>query len=213
LLRCFDTHRPCCYFNFLTFGVFVMRFHLATILFSLVLVSCGTPQDKQLIAEKKAIDSRMEMQFKDQPDWFLNPPISEDAIYGVGTSSLSNLGAALQQAKLGAMVEITQQISSVVDSMASSTFTGQETNLGSVEQGVFQNAAKAIASAPLRGAVVSNRKTVRGETGLQTYVLVKILKADAARSAVEQVKKLDKEVMENNANMLNDLDEAVRKRL
>jgi hypothetical protein len=39
------------------------------------------------------------------------------------------------------------------------------------------------------------------------------LKADAARSAVEQVKKLDKEVMENNANMLNDLDEAVRKRL
>ena len=78
---------------------------------------------------------------------------------------------------------------------------------------MFQNAAKAIASAPLRGAVVSNRKTVRGETGLQTYVLVKILKTDAARSAVEQVKKLDKEVMENNANMLNDLDEAVRKRL
>ena len=190
-----------------------MRIQLTIILFSLVLVSCGTPQDKQMIAEKKAIDNRMEMQFKDQPDWFLNPPISEDEIYGVGTSSLSNLGAAMQQAKLAAMVEITQQISSVVDSMATSTFTGQETNIGAVEQGVFQNAAKAIASAPLRGAVVSKRKTVRGETGLQTYVMVKISKADAARSAVEQVKKLDKEVMENNTNLLNDLDEAVRKRL
>ena len=111
------------------------------------------------------------------------------------------------------MVEITQQISSVVDSMATSTFSGQETNLGSVEQGVFQNAAKAIASAPLRGAVVSKRETVRVEGGLQTYVMVKISKADAARSAVAQIEKLDKEVMENNTNMLNDLDEAVRKRL
>lgn len=190
-----------------------MRVYLATVLTCLVLASCGSPQEKQLLAEKNASDSRMEMQFTDQPDWFLNPPISEDTLYGVGTSSLSNLGAALQQAKLAGMVEITQQISSVVDSMATSTFSGQETNLGSVEQGVFQNAAKAIASAPLRGAVVSKRETVRAEGGLQTYVMVKISKADAARSAVAQIEKLDKEVMENNTNMLNDLDEAVRKRL
>ena len=190
-----------------------MRIQLAAIFTCVVLASCASPQEKQIIAEKKAIDSRMEMQFKDQPDWFLNPPISEDTMYGVGTSSLSNVGAALQQAKLAAMVEITQQVSSVVDSMATSTFTGQETNVGAVEQGVFQNAAKAIASAPLRGLVVANRKTVRSEAGLQTYVMVKILKADAARSAVEQIKQLDKEVMDNNTNLLNDLDEAVRKRL
>ena len=43
--------------------------------------------------------------------------------------------------------------------------------------------------------------------------MVKILKEDAAKSAVQQIQSLDEEIMETNKNLLNDLDEAIRKRL
>ena len=97
---------------------------------------------------KRKWSIRIDMQFVDQPDWFMNPPFDEDIMYGVGTSGLSNQGAAIQQAKLAAMAELAQQISAVVDNLSTSTFTGQESSLGTVEKGVFQNASKAIASAP-----------------------------------------------------------------
>lgn len=190
----------------------MLRLPLA-ILLSLSLVACVSDADKELLIKKKAAEGRLELQLKDQPEWFLNPPMKEDTLFGVGTSSLSNQGAALQQAKLGAMVEIAQQISSVVDSMATSTFTGQEASIGTVEKGVFQNAAKAIASAPLKGVVIVNRRVIQSDAGLQTYVMVKILKEDAAKSAVQQIQQLDEEIMQENKELLNDLDEAVRKRL
>ncbi len=91
----------------------------------LTLAACASPAEKEQLVKKKAADARIELQFTDQPEWFLNPPLDDNILYGVGTSSLSNQGAALQQAKLAAMVEIAQQISSVVDNMATSTFTGQ----------------------------------------------------------------------------------------
>ena len=127
--------------------------------------------------------------------------------------ALSDAKRALQQAKLAAMVEIAQQISSVVDNMATSTFTGQESSLGTVEKGVFQNAAKVIATAPLKGVRVTNRKSVVTEAGIQSYVMVQLSKDDAARSAVQQIQSLDKEIMDTNKNLLNDMNEAVRSRL
>ena len=190
----------------------VMNKYLVLLL-ALAATACASPAEKQTIIKQKVLDSRIDQQVLDQPEWFLNPPISDDTIYGVGTSSLSNQGAALQQAKLKGMAEIAQQISTVVDSMSTSTFTGQETNVGTVEQGVFQDAAKAIASAPLRGVVIAKRQSVRTETGLQTYVMVRILKDDAARSATQQIQKLNSEVMEADKKLLEDLDAAVRKRL
>jgi len=181
--------------------------------FILTLAACASPAEKEQLVKKKAADARIELQFTDQPEWFLNPPLDDNILYGVGTSSLSNQGAALQQAKLAAMVEIAQQISSVVDNMATSTFTGQESSLGTVEKGVFQNAAKVIATAPLRGVRVTNRKSVVTEAGIQSYVMVQLSKDDAARSAVQQIQSLDKEIMDTNKNLLNDMNEAVRSRL
>lgn len=180
---------------------------------ALFVTACASPVEKAVIVKQKVVDSRIDQQIQNQPDWFLNPPIADDTIFGVGTSSLSNQGAALQQAKLKAMAEIAQQISSVVDSMSTSTFTGQETNVGTVEQGVFQDAAKAIASAPLKGVVIAKRQSVRTDSGLQTYVMVRILKEDAARSATQQIQKLNSEVMDADKKLLEDLDAAVRKRL
>ena len=179
----------------------------------LTVTACASQQEKELLVKKKVYESRMELQTAEQPDWFMNPPVNTDMMYGTGTSSLSNQGAALQQAKMAAMVEIAQEISSVVDNMATSTFSGQESSIGSIEKQVFQTAAKAIASANLRGVKVVNRKSVSGDAGLQTYVLVQMSKEDAARTAVKQIQSLDKEIMETNKNLLNDLDEAVKKRL
>lgn len=190
----------------------MFRFPIAIIL-SLSLAACASDEQKELLVKKKAAEGRLELQLKDQPQWFMSPPMEEDTLFGVGTSALSNQGAALQEAKLAAMVEIAQQVSSVVDSLATTTFTGQEARVGTVEKGVFQNAAKAIASAPLKGVVIVNRQSVQSDAGLQTYVMVKILKEDAANSAVQQIQKLDQEIMQNNKELLNDLDEAVRKRL
>ena len=43
--------------------------------------------------------------------------------------------------------------------------------------------------------------------------MVKLTKADAARSAVKQIESLDKEIMETNTNLLSDLDAAIKQRL
>lgn len=186
---------------------------LSVLFLCAVLAACASPQEKEAMVKKKMVDSRLDMQFVDQPDWFMNPPFDEDIMYGVGTSGLSNQGAAIQQAKLAAMAELAQQISAVVDNLSTSTFTGQESSLGTVEKGVFQNASKAIASAPLRGVTVVRRQSVRSENGVQTYVMVKLTKADAARSAAKQIESLDKEIMETNTNLLSDLDAAIKQRL
>ena len=60
---------------------------------------------------------------------------------------------------------------------------------------------------------VVRRQSVRSENGVQTYVMVKLTKADAARSAVKQIESLDKEIMETNTNLLSDLDAAIKQRL
>ncbi|MGB0698107.1 MAG: hypothetical protein ACPGQE_01845, partial [Parvibaculales bacterium] len=61
----------------------------------LTLAACASPAEKEQLVKKKAADARIELQFTDQPEWFLNPPLDDNILYGVGTSSLSNQGAAL----------------------------------------------------------------------------------------------------------------------
>ena len=70
------------------------------VIFALGLAACASDDTKELMIKKKAAEGRLELQLKDQPQWYMNPPVDENTLYGVGTSSLSNQGAALQQAKL-----------------------------------------------------------------------------------------------------------------
>lgn len=178
------------------------------VLISLSLVACASPSEKAAKVQKRVLDAKIEAQLTDQPDWFLNPPVSEDLIYGTGTSGLNNIGAALQQAKLGAMRDITEVIATTVSSKLDDT-----TIAANIEQNTFRSAGEAISRARLVGVTVMKQKTVRTDIGIQTYVLASLPKENASKFASEKVKEnLDKEQLEEHKSLLNELDEAIRQR-
>jgi hypothetical protein len=182
---------------------------ITVILAGAFLVACAGPAEQAVKAQKKVLDAQIEAQLTDQPEWFLNPPQSDDLIYGTGTSGLNNLAAALQQAKLGAMREITGVISSTVSSKLDDTVIA-----ANIEQNTFRSAGEAISRARLVGVEVLKRQTVRTEVGIQTYVLAALPKENAAKFASEKVKQnLDEAQLEEHKSLLNELDEAIRKRL
>lgn len=176
---------------------------------SLALAACASSDEKAALAQKKVLDAQIEAQLTDQPEWFLNPPTSDDLIYGTGTSGLNNIGAALQQARLGAMRNITEVISTTVSSKLDDTIIA-----ANIEQNTFRSAGEAISRARLVGVEVVKQKTIRTEVGIQTYVLAKLPKDNAAKFASEKIKEnLDEEQLEQHKSLLNELDEAIRKRL
>ncbi len=180
-------------------------------LIGMIVSACAlTPEERR----RELAAERLEAQVLDQPDWYLEPPQDDDYIYGVGTSGLSNLSMGVAQGRSQAMVEIAQQISAAVDSMTTDTFTGQQSNVGTIEKGVFESAARNITTAKLKGIEVLERQTVRTENSFQTYVLVRLSREAAARSAVEEIaEQLDPDLQENNKRLLDNLDEAVKQRL
>ena len=54
---------------------------LSVLFLCAVLAACASPQEKEAMVKKKMVDSRLDMQFVDQPDWFMNPPFDEDIMY------------------------------------------------------------------------------------------------------------------------------------
>lgn len=92
-------------------------------------------------------------QRRDLPDWFLNPPVVEDTIYGLGMAKMSSDSLSRDTAIARARKDVALQVSSRVQSMM--TDYAQEAGAeGSTQVITFvESVTKQVADVELKGAV------------------------------------------------------------
>ncbi|MDR1909645.1 MAG: LPP20 family lipoprotein [Spirochaetaceae bacterium] len=112
----------------------------------------------------------------DLPDFVLNPPIAEDAIYGVGAARMQTAQASLTMAESRARVSLAQQINTRVQNMITDHMSGSEgSNLAMTN---FQESiSRSLAQATLSGAQIIRRQ----QTSDGTYWALASIPTSAAK--------------------------------
>lgn len=93
----------------------------------------------------------------DLPDFYLNPPIADDALYGVGSGRASTLELARERANAAALRDIARQVETTVQT-ALTEYTQEAGVDGNVQVVEFvEQISRQITDTVLRGAVPQER--------------------------------------------------------
>lgn len=93
----------------------------------------------------------------DLPDFYLNPPIADDALYGVGSGRASSLELARERANAAALRDIARQVETTVQT-ALTEYTQEAGVDGNVQVVEFvEQISRQITDTVLRGAVPQER--------------------------------------------------------
>ena len=164
---------------------------------TLILTGCvnqpkpGTPESAALIQEKKiekateALDKRI----SEAPEWYLTPPASDLAIYGIGDSLHSDLSTARRAATLKAQAAIAEATESFIASQTKVFFDGETFEATGNSDMVDQVIKNVVKETQLRGAKIKDSKFVATNGKVQAYVLVEYPIGAANQALVDQIKK------------------------
>ena len=175
-----------------------MKYRILALTMAMILSGCASSRSGSTEA------SRM----KDVPSWFLMPPTSEDAIYGVGSAKKQNPSLARKAATARARDEIAQSVNVKVTNMLKDFM--QESGVGENAQALefTESVSKQVADVSLSGSV--RTKTASGKGGW-IYVLVEYPLDGLRQSALTEAKK--QEALYNEFKSIkgfDDLEEAIR---
>ena len=147
----------------------IFRVATVTIIALAVFVGCGSPPPQPpAVAEL--------------PDFYLNPPIADDAIYGVGNGQASTLELARSRANSAALRDIARQVETTVES-ALVEYTQEAGVDGNVQVIEFvEQISRQITDTVLRGAVPQEREI---DSEGRVYELVVYPKASLLEAAEE----------------------------
>ncbi|MDR2518329.1 MAG: LPP20 family lipoprotein [Spirochaetaceae bacterium] len=122
----------------------------------------------------------------DIPEWFLNPPSAEDAIYGTGSAKMADLNMSIQMAESRAR----QSISFTLNANVQAMITDYSRSAGTAESQtslVFaESVGRQVTQSRLTGAQVKNKAIGKDGT---VYCLVEMKKADASKAAADIIAK------------------------
>lgn len=151
----------------------------------------GTPESAALIQEKKIekATEALEDRISEAPDWYLTPPASDFAIYGIGDSLHSDLSTARRAATLKAQAAIAESTESYIASQTKVFFDGDTFGATGNSDIVDQVIKNVVRETQLRGAKVKDSKFVAVEGKVQAYVLVEYPIGAANQALVDQIKK------------------------
>jgi hypothetical protein len=129
----------------------------------------------------------------DIPEFVANPPVSEEYIYGVGSSTLNNQTSQRQQAQAQAKAEIAGKIKTAVDQLIIDYTRDAGTQNDQANLYFFESISRQIASTELRNVeFIRNEKTADGAF----WTLGRMKRADALDDAAAAV---PEDVYENEA--------------
>jgi hypothetical protein len=116
----------------------------------------------------------------DLPDFVLNPPSQEDAIFGMGSAKLSSDNQSMSIAEARARQSLAFQLNANVQAMITdySREAGTQNNTASLE--FVESVGRQVTQAQLNGVVPVKREKLKDGTW---WVLVSYSKADAAKAA------------------------------
>jgi hypothetical protein len=113
------------------------------------------------------------------PEFVLNPPVTEDAILGIGSAKLSGANISVAAAEDRALQSLALTLQAHVQAMIVdyARNAGNEGNMASLE--LIESVGRQLADAPLTVTVLKREQTPDGAF----WVLLSCEKADAARTA------------------------------
>jgi hypothetical protein len=164
---------------------------------SIVLTGCvnqpkpGSPESAALIQEKKneRATEALEKRINEAPDWYLEHPKADLAIYGVGDSLHSDLSTARRSATLKARADIAGQLETYIAAQAKS-FADGDTLDATGNSDIYDEVVKStVKEVRISGASIKETKFVAANGKVQAYVLVEFPTGEANQALVNQIKK------------------------
>jgi len=122
------------------------------------------------------------------PEWYVNPPQSEDNLYGVYSATSQKMQLAFDKAKAGARNDIAQQmevrIQSLEKQFQEEVGSGEDSELNTF----YNQTMKAIASQTLNGSRVKEQEVDKEGDVYRAYVLMELPLNDFRSKLVDKVK-------------------------
>jgi hypothetical protein len=114
------------------------------------------------------------------PDFVMNPPVQEDAIFGIGSAKLSTINQSITMAEARARQSLAFQLNANVQAMITdyTRSAGTENSMASLE--FAESIGRQLTQTTLNGAVPVKREQAKDGT---FWVLFSYSKADAAKTA------------------------------
>jgi hypothetical protein len=142
---------------------------------------------------------------KDLPDWYLNTPEEESALYGVGESQGDDLGLTRQDAQAAARDEIAQQIEIKISNLI---MRSKQAIAGKTDANVVRTTSKQIANQSAKNIkIVKKEVKTKGSTYF-VYALAKMpiesLKEQARRTLAQQDVQRQLDINADLQKILND---------
>jgi hypothetical protein len=115
----------------------------------------------------------------DLPDFVLNPPLQEDAIFGIGSANMSSDNQSITMAESRARQSLAFQLNANVQAMITDYFREAGTTNNTTSLEFAEGVGRQLTQAKLNGAAPVKR--ARTDDGT-FYVLISYKKADAAKA-------------------------------
>ncbi|MDR3114819.1 MAG: LPP20 family lipoprotein [Treponema sp.] len=120
----------------------------------------------------------------DLPGFVIDPPIQEDAIFGIGSAKLSTINQSMTMAESRARQSLAFQLNANVQAMITdyARSAGTENSQASLE--FAEIVGRQLTQTTLRGAIPVKREQTKDGT---FWVLISYSKTDAARAAADVI--------------------------
>lgn len=151
---------------------------------NLMITSCGSSSPPVRSGSTEA-PAKQDYSTSGFPDFFLNPPTSEDAFYGVGTAKKQNPSLAKKTATARARDEIAQTVQVKVNNMLKDFM--QESGVGENAEALefTESVSKQVSSQALTGSKIIKTEVAKDGT---FYVLVEYALQNAVDASVSEAR-------------------------
>ncbi len=165
---------------------------------ALMLVNCGGGKPKA--------------KMQDIPEWYLNPPMAEDAIYEAGDAAKQSMGLAKEAADARARDAVARTIEVKVSSMLKNFM--QESGIGEDAEALefTSSVSKQVANTVLRGCRITKREMKTKGATYHAYSLAEYNLNSLIQETLNEVKKQKALYNEAKANLsFEDLEKEIEK--
>ena len=164
----------------------------------------GTPESALIIQEKKEEKAQESNQAKldAMPDWAKTPPTSDLAIYGIGSSTHSDMSTARRAAIVRAQAEVASQLGARLSALGKLWFDDETFNTTGNSDKFAETIKTLIEETNLTGLKVKDTDFVATGSKVTAYALVEYPIGDANRALVQKIQKdaaLAQEARKNDA--------------
>ena len=151
-------------------------------------------QERQKTIQETAVD--------EAPDWYVTPPVSDTALYGIGEALQDTLKAARRASVLSAQADLASRVEGYVKGKTEAMFDSETFEALGVDQFITDVIKSVTGPTQLSGLTVLDSKFVAVEGKIQAYAIVEYPVGVANRALVDELKRdqrLDQEARRSKA--------------